>query len=378
MDRYFTIMVIPEREKGVKSFRIPRIIFHAASLIFVVVIFLMIILIYDYSKILHQVYENKHLAIKNKRLTEQIELFQMKINTLTEDIERIHTFEKKLRIITGMENADLTEEIERNIIDDDHKDLNNSHDKIPINSNTSYKKNKKTKSNKNDLLKQSIFRRLSSTSDIKKNVKYNRLKQLYEQKIATEFGQATGYSYTKQWSDMAKQTFALAGDFALFDYKFDQIKDYVKELEVGVNDLDRYLLDKSSFIKSLPTLLPTRGWITSYYGQRKSPYSNRVKMHEGIDIGAKLGTPVLSPADGVVTFSGKKPGFGILVQVDHGYGIETIFAHCSSSTVKRGQKIGRGDMIAKVGNTGYSTGPHVHYEIRVNGTPVDPLYYILD
>ncbi len=101
-------------------------------------------------------------------------------------------------------------------------------------------------------------------------------------------------------------------------------------------------------------------------------------MHEGIDVGAPSGTAIVAPADGVVTYSGAKPGFGNFVQIDHGYGVVTIYGHASSLNVKKGQKVVRGDRIATVGNTGYSTGPHVHYEVRVNGTPVDPLYYTLN
>ena len=101
-------------------------------------------------------------------------------------------------------------------------------------------------------------------------------------------------------------------------------------------------------------------------------------MHEGLDVGAPYGTPVRSPADGIVTFSGEKAGFGKFVQVDHGYGIETIYAHNQSLSVRVGQKVKRGNLLAAVGNTGHSTGPHLHYEVRVNGIAVDPLYFILD
>ena len=101
-------------------------------------------------------------------------------------------------------------------------------------------------------------------------------------------------------------------------------------------------------------------------------------MHEGLDVGAPYGTPVHSPADGIVTFSGEKAGFGKFVQVDHGYGIETIYAHNQSLTVRAGQKVKRGALLAAVGNTGHSTGPHLHYEVRVNGIAVDPLYFILE
>ena len=101
-------------------------------------------------------------------------------------------------------------------------------------------------------------------------------------------------------------------------------------------------------------------------------------MHEGIDIGADPGTPIVATADGRVIFSGSKPGFGNIVHIDHGYGIESFYAHAKKVFAKIGTTVRRGDPVAAIGNTGSSTGPHLHYEIRVNGTPVDPLYYILD
>jgi murein DD-endopeptidase MepM/ murein hydrolase activator NlpD len=101
-------------------------------------------------------------------------------------------------------------------------------------------------------------------------------------------------------------------------------------------------------------------------------------MHEGLDIGSEIGKQIIAPADGLITFSGHKAGFGNFLELDHGYGIETVYAHADKLLVRKGERIKRGALIAKVGNTGYSTGPHLHYEVRVNGTPVDPMYYILD
>ena len=101
-------------------------------------------------------------------------------------------------------------------------------------------------------------------------------------------------------------------------------------------------------------------------------------MHEGIDIGARSGTPIVSTADGVVIYAGKKPGFGNFIKIRHGYGLETIYAHAKKLFVRPGKKVRRGDLIAAVGSTGYSTGPHVHYEVRVNQIPVDPIYFILN
>lgn len=354
MNRYFTVMVIPEREKGVKSFRIPRIVFHGAMFLLVVFIFLLAILGYDYWKIVKQIYQNRHLSIENRQLKEQIQLFQMKINTLSDDIERIRTFEKKLRIITGSENYDTTRSLAPS---DTAVEKGEVHPPIPSSG---------------------LFQNLKDNSIMEEDPKFHELKKLYEKKIATNFGLQSGYSYTKDWFELTKQSFAMAYSFAKFDYSYDTVKKFVNDLEVNIHKLDQFLLDKDSILRSTPTLIPAQGWITSYFGLRLSPTSGRVKMHEGLDIGGKHGTPIVSPADGIVTFVGKKPGFGVLVQLDHGYGLESIYAHADSATVRKGEVLRRGDMIARVGNTGYSTGPHLHYEIRVNGTPVDPLYYILD
>jgi hypothetical protein len=107
MNRYYTVMIVPEREKGVRSFRVPRLIFRSLAFIVALASILLGIMGYDYYKIQSEVYENKHLILDNKQLKEQIQLFQMKLNSLTDDIRRIHTFEKKLRIITGVEAFNL-------------------------------------------------------------------------------------------------------------------------------------------------------------------------------------------------------------------------------------------------------------------------------
>ncbi len=358
-------MVVPEREKGVKSFRIPRVVFHAAIFFVAIFVVLLGVLTYDYWKILRQVYENKHLTIENRQLKEQVQLFQMKLNSLTEDLERINTFEKKLRIITGLEDADLTQAL---------KSPSNS-DEYPLNE-TNESDTEVTKPQSS--LQNKMFKNLDQLKSYEEATEYQNLKNLYEKKIATNFGLQTSYAYTKEWNELTKQSFDLASDFAEFDYKFSTVKGFVKNLEVNIHKLDQFLLDQDSFLRSTPTLLPTKGWITSYYGPRISPTSKRLRMHEGIDIGARSGTPIVAAADGRITFAGKKPGFGNFVQIDHGYGVETFYAHAKGLFTKKGTVVKRGDLIASIGNTGASTGPHLHYEIRVNGTPVDPMYFVLD
>lgn len=352
MDKYYTVMVVPEKQKGVKTYRIPTVLFKSLAFLMVMLCILIGVLAFDYWKILQQVYENKHLSIENRQLKEQIQLFQMKMNSLGDDLKRINTFEKKLRVITGLDDVST---------------------KGPV-----YKPEKEENKDSFSLEDLNSSLDFKFDEDIEDQPKFKELKSLYDKKIAASLGLERSYLLTKQWSDLARRSFALSNDYARFDYKYAQIKDVVSAIEGNIHSLDQFLLDKESFLGSTPTILPADGWITSYFGQRLSPWAGRMKMHEGLDVGAPYGTPVHAPADGIVTFSGEKAGFGKFVQVDHGYGIETIYAHNQSLSVRAGQKVKRGALLSAVGNTGHSTGPHLHYEVRVNGIAVDPLYFILD
>jgi murein DD-endopeptidase MepM/ murein hydrolase activator NlpD len=131
-------------------------------------------------------------------------------------------------------------------------------------------------------------------------------------------------------------------------------------------------------LAATPSVLPADGWLSSQFStSRMHPLLHEVRPHEGIDISAPRGTPIEAPADGIVREAGWINGYGNTVVLDHGYGIETRFAHASKLLVHLGQRVHRGDRIALVGSTGLSTGPHVHYEVRLNGHPVNPLRYVL-
>lgn len=129
-----------------------------------------------------------------------------------------------------------------------------------------------------------------------------------------------------------------------------------------------------------PTIYPlvTRGYITSYFGYRRDPITGRYgAYHEGLDIAARTGTPIRATADGTVTQAGRYGNYGLFVEIKHGsYGYTTRYAHNSKILVKPGQKVKKGDIIAYVGSTGKSTGPHLHYEVLVNGKPVNPQNYL--
>ncbi len=129
---------------------------------------------------------------------------------------------------------------------------------------------------------------------------------------------------------------------------------------------------------STPSIWPVKGWVTSGFGARVSPFTGRPALHDGLDIGASPNTPVRAPAAGRVRFVGFFPKLGHIVKLDHGYGIETLYGHLNKYLVKNGQRVQRGDVIALVGSTGLSTGPHLHYAVKVRGRAVNPNQYILE
>ncbi|MCX7732510.1 MAG: M23 family metallopeptidase [candidate division WOR-3 bacterium] len=142
-------------------------------------------------------------------------------------------------------------------------------------------------------------------------------------------------------------------------------------------EIDRAVSTQQDRIRHLPSIWPVQGWVTSGFGNRKDPFSGRYEFHEGMDIVAPRGTPIVATADGRVISSGWRAGYGRTVEIDHGWGIRTFYAHCQTVRVSPGKMVKRGEVIATVGATGLATGNHLHYGIMVNGRWVNPADYIL-
>lgn len=138
------------------------------------------------------------------------------------------------------------------------------------------------------------------------------------------------------------------------------------------------LADKSQRLVSMPSIWPAKGWLTSRFGPRVSPFTGRRQMHAGIDISAASGTSIYAPARGRVVFAGRKGPLGNALVVDHGFGVKTVYGHTKEIHVSTGETVERGQEIASIGSTGRSTGPHLHYVVEVNGKNRDPLDYIFD
>lgn len=155
-----------------------------------------------------------------------------------------------------------------------------------------------------------------------------------------------------------------------------QIKESIPETEDSLKDLEKKVQIQRAKDVATPSLWPTSGTITSGFGYRRSPFGSSREFHSGLDIGASRGTQVYSTAGGVVRMANYNGGYGNVIFVDHGYGFSTVYAHLHKLNVKVGQQVTKGQLIGSVGSTGASTGPHLHYEVRVNGVAVNPTKYL--
>jgi len=147
--------------------------------------------------------------------------------------------------------------------------------------------------------------------------------------------------------------------------------------ERTLKDLKEFLQAQKSVLLSIPSLWPVYGRITSSFGEvRFSPSSGGTRPHMGIDISAPTGTPIVAPADGVVLSAGREAEYGLLICVDHGHGFTTMYGHLKEIRVKPGDRVKTGQLLGTVGTTGNTTGPHLHYEVRIHGRPANPFSYL--
>ncbi len=157
----------------------------------------------------------------------------------------------------------------------------------------------------------------------------------------------------------------------------DALKQNATQLELQLRRLDQYYMAQTSQLAAMPSIWPVHGYITGGFGMRQDPLNaEEGEFHMGVDISTPYGTKVEATADGIVIFAEPRAGYGNVIVIDHGFGVTTRYAHLSAFNVKEGQHVKRGDVIGFVGSTGHSTGAHLHYEIRIHDSPVNPIRYM--
>lgn len=289
----------------------------------------------DYIGLLSESIENKRLRVENAQLKQKFQVVEGKLNALETGLERVKGFVTKLRLITSVESED--------------RSLKLAIGPMP----------RTGQSVESETLPSGRTPASAAAAMMP-----------HDDSIFAE----------KPPADELNGELAVEGqrDYGSLAIRIDKAVQETSVREQGVLELWETLSERQSLMAATPSIKPVKGWFTSKFGYRISPFTGRPLMHAGIDIAASPGSPIYAPADGIVSFAGYDPGYGKLVSIDHGYGVVTRFGHTSQIFVEVGQKIRRHEHIAAVGNTGRSTGPHLHYEVRVNNVPVDPSNYVLD
>jgi len=328
LDRKHVTILLLTDQKGVgRRFVIPvgwfRLGVFAASLLAVLIVAVAV----DYSGLLLQSVENKKLRGENAQLRSQFEVLEERVEGLEASLERVRAFTAKLKVITDTDDEDRALTLAMGPIDSYDENFEETEDRGPA----------------------SVF--------LKEDALF-----LDKPVLDAESG------------ELAIET--QRGYNSLLIRVERNLKESALR-EQGTLELLELLSSRQSLLRSTPSIAPLRGWLNSEFGYRKHPVTGRAVLHQGIDIRAPMGSPVRVTADGVISFAGYDGGYGKLVSVDHGYGVVTRYGHNSQLFVIPGQKVSRGDVISAVGATGRTTGPHLHYEVRLNGVAVDPKNYIL-
>lgn len=289
----------------------------------------------DYLGLLLEQGQNKRLLAENEQLTRQFQVVESKLTSLESSLERIKTLTTKIKLITNIEDEDRVMKLSLGAMPRIEQNF-------------------------------SDFESEERSGD--------------GRAPASEFLKSDAMFLERPPLDEARNELMAtrSHEYANLSIRIDRAVKSSVLREQGVIRLQGLLQERQSILNATPNIKPARGWFTSRFGYRVDPFTSKPDMHYGLDMAAAPGTPVVAPADGVVSYVGYESGYGKIVAIDHGFGVRTRYAHNSQIYVELGQKVKRRDVISAIGTTGRSSGPHLHYEVRVNDVPVDPINYILD
>lgn len=328
----FTFLVVSNRRGQTHSLSISAAWLKALGFFSAILLVVIVAASFDYVGLLLEVSETKRLRAENLLLRQQFEVVEGKLGSLEDNLERVKNNWAKLKLITNIEDSDRTTKLAMGPSSRVAQDL------------------------------------MTYEED------------WVERPPTAEYLEKESVFFREPPLDVSKREVANLGvrDYASLSIRIERGIRESQLREQGVISLYDTLVERQALLSSTPNIKPSSGWFTSKFGYRDDPFTGKPVMHAGLDLSGSPGTPVWAPADGVVSYVGYEAGYGKLVAIDHGYGVRTRYGHLSQMYVHLGQKVGRRDVIAAIGSTGRSSGPHLHYEVRVNGIPVDPINYILD
>jgi murein DD-endopeptidase MepM/ murein hydrolase activator NlpD len=337
-DKTYNVIITGNHKSPIRMLTLSRGWIHFSLFVLAVTVLILIGIVGDYFHLVAQSNENKILKVKNEQMEKQYVNLAAKLSSLELQIEKVKSLSTKLKAITDVSDEDRELDLvfntdprpgENIITDKGNRDLANT---------------KGEGQEHNDIEDSKLT--------------------LFKWPLFSRSPNAIQSSSTKFFSDL--------------EVRIMQSSKVSQKVELNMSKLWDNLSERRDLLDHTPSIYPAYGWVSSHFGYRNDPFTGKVTLHKGLDVAGPIGTPVFSPAAGVVSYVGYEPGYGKIVSIDHGFGVVTRFAHNSKVFVKVGQQITRRDKISAIGNTGRSSGPHVHYEVRVNGIPVDPKNYVLE
>lgn len=328
--KFYTIIFSGDSFSSLKKITVQQKYAHIILAVLISLALLFTVFLTDYLGIYIDKWELSQLKKKNQGLEKKLADLNSHFNELEKKVYKISDFSKKLQIITNTSSEHINQQM----------GIGKIHSSSEILALSSYTPAQK------------VFRSPNS------------------QNLNQKFHEKNHYS----------ETSPLELSNAL-EVRIEELKGKSDLVKQDIWTLYTDLLEKQEILNNTPSILPVKGWVSSHFGYRNETiYSDHEPhFHRGVDIASTEGNPVVSAADGKIVYTGYDDyGYGNLIVIDHGYGLKTYYAHLSKIETKIGKQVQRGEIIARVGSTGKSTGPHLHYEVRIFGIPVNPDNYILD
>jgi len=367
-DKYFTLMLVPERSDRVRKITLPTLYLRIASVIGTLLLFGGIYIFFDYLHVLSQVADNKRLRSENHILRMDVQAAKNRLDSLDQSVTRLKSFAQKLRILGNLDSVQgskLLSEPEpgsqMNSNPQESEDSGTIED--PDRSGALPQPKDEELSKSFEKASEKSSEKTSKNSEGNAHVEWERSRRLslLGGELAANF---EAQSLLDQINQISQASF-----------KLQEITEVEEQSYAFLSEL---LQEKVERLLATPSIIPTRGFISSNFGFRYNPFSGSRTFHAGIDIANRVGTKIFAPADGLVTYTGSLGGFGNVVRIEHGFGIVTKYGHNSKITVKKGDRVKRGDLIAEMGSSGRSTGPHLHYQVEMKGRSVNPKHFILE
>ena len=352
--RYFTIMLVPHSEKAVLSFRIPWYFLELLFALLGAAAIALLVFTNSYQKMSSDLFQLQQLRRLSQEQKEQIDFLSQQAQEVQQNLRKVEELENQVRKLMKLDASAAPPSPGSGALATSDRGLPDLRERLlsgELGGPTRYRPDARDAARRGDL---GVGGPALASARSGAALDLASVASLYQTLASLSTGQ---------------QALEAQRDFRQAQQQSQALVDSLQKLKQAV-------AEQQAFLAAKPSLWPAAGEISSGFGYRGNPYGWGSEFHSGVDIAAPFGTPVLATGDGVIEFSGWAPGYGQKIEISHGYGFGTAYGHLSRRLVQVGDHVKKGQEIGLVGSTGRSTGPHVHYEVLINGQFTNPVNYL--